>query len=158
MKTNEKYDVLKSVRLTRTQVNQLDKLNATIRDAVIFYIEHMTNSQLKLIDKRRELEKHIHEKEFELKQLDDELQQINKEIAIVNEVETTVNLDIVLDGNKIIESFKKWRTNKNQTINNYFATMQFEKLLEQCVAEHGSDTPRTYEEILIKYILNNVGE
>lgn len=154
---NETLDIIKTVRLTKTQVDELEKLNATIRDAVIFYIEHMTNSQLKLIDKRRELEKHIQKKEFELKQMGDELQQLNKEIAIVNEVEATVNLDIVLDGNKIIESFKKWRTNENQTINNYFATMQFEKLLEQCVAEHGGETPRTYEEILIKYILNNVG-
>lgn len=154
MKTNEKYDVLKSVRLTQTQVNQLDKLNATIRDAVIFYIEHMTPIQVKLMDKRQELEHDIHERQIELNELNNELEQINKELAISKDKQTTVNFDIISDGNEIIKAFKEWRQTEKQTIQNYFTTKEFKKILNNCVIEHGGDTPNLYEENLIDYIIN----
>ena len=154
MKTDEKHEVIKSVRLTPTQVNQLEKLNVSIRDAVIFYIEHMTPTQVKLMDKRQELENNIHEKQTELNQLNKELQQINEEIIISKDKPTTVNFDIISDANKILEDFKQWRQSEKQTIQNYFTTKEFKKRLNICVIKHGGDTPNLYEENLIDYIIN----
>ena len=153
MKQGEKLEV-HSVRLTPTQVKQLKNLNATIRDAVIFYIEHMTPTQVKLMDKRQELENNIHERQVELNQLNNELEQINKEIAISKDTQTTVNFDIIHDSNKIISAFREWRTGEKQTIQNYFTTKEFKKILNNCVIEHGGDTPNLYEENLIDYIIN----
>lgn len=154
MKTDEKHDVIKSVRLTQTQVNQLKKLNVSIRDTVIFYIEHMTPTQVKLMNKRQELEHTIHERQVELNQLNKELQKINEEIIISKDKPTMVNFDIISDGNKIIDDFKKWRQSEKQTIQNYFTTDDFKKRLNICVIKHGGDTPNLYEENLIEYIIN----
>ena len=158
MRDNEKYTEIKTVRLTPTQVNKLDKLGLTIRDAVVFTIDRLENPKLKLMDRKRELEKDIKNRELGLKQLNEELDEINKELGTTKELEATLSLDIITDGNKIIDSFKTWKKDKNLDIESYFMNKQFKRTLKYCIDEHGGDNPKEYEKQLIKYVKENASK
>ena len=61
MKDRERYTENKAVRLTKTQVNKLEKLDITIREAVEFCIDRKENPKLKLLDRR--IKNHLKNKE-----------------------------------------------------------------------------------------------
>lgn len=156
MSDKERYTENMSVRLTKTQRNKLDKLDATIRDAVEFYIDRQTNPRLKLLDRKRELEEVIKNKEFELNQLKDELLQINADLGTTKELEQTLSLDVIIDGNKIIENYRKWNINGNDTIDNYLSVnKQCKRAIKHFISEHGADNKDKYEKQLIEYIKDN---
>ena len=155
MKDKERYTEIKTVRLKPSQVLKLEKLDISIREAVEFCIDRMENPKLKLMDRKRELEKDIKNREFGLKQLNEELDEINKELGTTKELEATLSLDIIMDGNKIIDGFKTWKGNKNLTIEQYFMNKQFKRMLNHCIVEHGGENPKEYEKQLIKYIREN---
>lgn len=155
MKDNERYTEIKTVRLTKSQVQKLEKLGLSIRDAVVFCIDRMENPKLKLIDRKRELEKDIKNREFGLKQLNEELEEINKELGTTKEMEETLSLDIILDGNKIIDNYKTWNKDGKLNIEQYFLNKRFKRVLNHCIIEHGQENPKEYEKQLIKYIRDN---
>ena len=158
MKDNERYTEIKTVRLKKSQVQKLEKLNITIREAVEFCIERKENPKLKLLDRKRELENDIKNREFGIKQLNEELDEINKELGTTKELEETLSLDIILDGNKIIDGFKHWKKDRNLTIDQYFMNKQYKRMLNHCIVEHGGTDPKEYEKQLIKYIQDNANK
>ena len=180
MKTDEKHDVIKSVRLTPTQVNQLEKLNVSIRDAVIFYIEHMTPTQVKLMDKRQELENKKQEKQTELNQLNKELQQINEEIesfvsncvlADGNTSESTESITSILNNDEVSGENKTMLVFHNSTIFEdvkYVATIEYKNALYESNKVKPTlanidyyltyNTLTSIDETLVKYINANVQE
>jgi len=155
MKDRERYTENKAVRLTKTQVNKLEKLDITIREAVEFCIDRKENPKLKLLDRKRDIERDIKDLEFKLKQLKEELDEINKELGTTKELEETLSLDNILDGNKIIDGFKTWKGGKSLTIEQYFMNKQFKRMLNHCKIEHGGENPDEYENQLINYIRAN---
>ena len=155
MKDNEKYTEIKTVRLTPTQVQKLDKLGLTIREAVVFCIDRLENPKLKLMDRKRELEKDIKSQEFGLRQLNEELDEINKELGTTKELEETLSLDTIMDGNKVIEMYRKWNENNHYDINDYLLNKQCKRVLTHSINEHGGDNPKEYEKQLLSYIKEN---
>lgn len=155
MKDKERYTEIKTVRLKPSQVNKLEKLGITIREAVEFCIERKENPQLKLMDRKRELEKDIKNREFGLRQLNEELDKINEELGTTKELEETLSLDIIMDGNSIIESYKTWNKKGKSTIDDYLLNKHFKRAFKHYVLEHGGDNPEEYEKQLLTYIKEN---
>lgn len=155
MKDKERYTEIKTVRLKPSQVNKLEKLGITIREAVEFCIERKENPQLKLMDRKRELETEIKNREFGLNQIKEELDKINEELGTTKELEETLSLDIILDGNNIIESYKTWNKKGNSTIDDYLLNKHFKRAFKHYVLEHGGDKPEEYEKQLLDYIKEN---
>lgn len=155
MKDKERYTEIKTVRLKPSQVMKLEKLGITIREAVEFCIERKESPQLKLMDRKRELEKDIKNREFGLKQLNEELDKINKELGTTKELEETLSLDIILDGNNLIESYQNWNKTGKSTIDDYLLNKHFKRAFKHYVAEHGGNKPKEYEKQLLNYIKEN---
>ena len=82
------------------------------------------------------------------------------QIPAVNDGNSTNNTNsdmghIILDGNKLIESYKNWNKNGKSTIDDYLLNKHFKRALKHYVAEHGGNKPKEYEKQLLNYIKEN---
>ena len=153
MVKKERYTVNRGVRLTETQSKELDKLNATIRDAVIFFIKHNKDEKIILMDKKREIEKELKDKENEIKTLEMELERINDELGIIFDSKENMNIDLFMDAKAIIDAYEKDSIYGKKDISNFIGTDKYNRILENRVNQHGGLNKDLYREQIENYIL-----
>ena len=127
-KDKEPLNVVKTVRITETQDNKLNKLGLNIRDAINWYIATKENPREQLKERKRIIENEIKTKENEIKQLRFELEEIIKEIGVKTDMQENTNLDALMDAQKIVEAYKK---NEKQKLRHTKMTLRrFDEFLE----------------------------
>lgn len=157
-KDKEPLNVVKTVRITETQDNKLNKLGLNIRDAINWYIATKENPREQLKERKRIIENEIKTKENEIKQLRFELEEIIKEIGVKTDMKENTNLDALMDAQKIVEAYKTNTAmtnvhNKKLSINRFdeYLAMnnQVQRMIKHFVNDNGGNDKDKYEKELI---------
>ena len=157
-KDKEPLNVVKTVRITETQDNKLNKLGLNIRDAINWYIATKENPKEQLRERERIIKNEIKTKENEIKQLRFELEEIIKEIGVKTDMQENTNLDALMDAQKIVEAYKKNTANRNvhnkklsiKRFDEYLAmNNQAKRMIKHFVDENGGNDKDKYEKELI---------
>lgn len=160
-KQKEKYDVIKTTRITQTQDNKLEKLGISVRDAIEFAIAKYENPIEKANERRREIEFEIKEHKKQIELLKVELKEVMEEAGINAEINKNENLDAIMDAHKIIERYERTKQNKNRLTKNrstqlniyqFIDTGNGKRYLDYLCLEHGGEDTEKYRKEIIKHI------
>ena len=154
----EKYDVIKTTRITKTQDNKLAKLGISVREAIDFAIAKHENPIEKLNERRQEIEKEIKEHENKIKKLRVELEEIIEETGVKVEIKENENINAVIDAQKLVDRGTKKGIDN---LFDYIGNKDGKRHLKYLVDSNGGEDKEKYRKEVIKYaenIINNKNE
>ena len=162
MEKKEKLECKVQTRITKTQNDKLEELNANLREVIDYYIDSHMNPTMELKHKQKKLLKQIKELENLLSEKKEELDEVNKKLGVQID-EDNASLEVVTIAERLKDNCQMKNNGKcnKSFLADYIIANEGGTILKRGIVEFGIREDENKEKFIrdvCKYLKINMEE